>query len=117
MHAAGIVADHPAQSVVIVRRRVGTEGQVKFLGGIAQIVEHHAGLDPGGAVLRVDGQDVVQVFAVVDDDSGVAALAGEAGAAAARQHRRAVFPAQRHRRDHVLHAARHHDADRHLAVV
>ena len=83
MHAAGIVADHAAQGVVVMGRRVGAKGQVIILGRVAQIVEDGAGFDPGAARVRVDRQDMVQVFRIVDDDCGVAALAGKAGAAAA----------------------------------
>ena len=47
----------------------------------------------------------------------VAALAGEARAAAARQDRRAVRAADGDGRDHVVDVARDDDADRHLAIV
>jgi hypothetical protein len=117
MHAAGIVADHAAQRVVVVGRRIGAKRQVIFLGGVAQIVEDAARLDPGGARVRLDRQDMVQVFRIIGDDRGVAALAGKARAAAARQKRSAVFTAQPHRRDDVLDALRHDDSDRYLPVV
>ena len=44
--AAGVVADHPAQRVVRVRRGVGGEGQVVPLGLGAEDVEHRPRLDP-----------------------------------------------------------------------
>ncbi len=60
---------------------------------------------------------LVQVLGPVDHDGDVAAAAGQAGAAAAREERRAMSPADRDRLDHIVDVPRDHDADRHLAVV
>ena len=67
--------------------------------------------------LRVDLEDAVEVLREVDHDSDVAALPGEARAAAAREHRRTVLAARRDGRDDVVDGARDDDADRHLPVV
>ena len=75
-----------------------------------------ARLDPGQPPLGVDLEDAVEVLREVDHDGDVAALAGEAGAAAARRSGapcRGRLPPSRH----VLHASRDDDADRDLAVV
>ena len=66
-----------------------------FVGLVAQVVEDAARLDAGDAALGVDLENAVQVFREIDHDGGVAALAGEARAAAARQDRRVVAPADR----------------------
>ena len=57
MHTAGVVADHAADGATVMARGIGPEGQMMFLGGVAEIVEHHAGLDPRNAPLRIDLQD------------------------------------------------------------
>ena len=88
-----------------------------LLGGITQMVEHATGLDAGEPVDRVDGNDAVQIFRIIDQHRDVAALPGEAGTAAARDDRRAEAAAELEGRDDVVNAARHHNADRHLPVV
>ena len=40
MHAAGIIADHAAQRVVAMCRRIGCEGQMMFFRRVPQVVEH-----------------------------------------------------------------------------
>ncbi len=45
MGAAGIVADHAAECVVVVRGGVGAERQMMLLRFLAQPVEHNAGLN------------------------------------------------------------------------
>ena len=45
MHAAGIVAEHAAERVVIVGGGIGAEGQMVLLGCVPQRVEHAARLD------------------------------------------------------------------------
>jgi hypothetical protein len=117
MDAAGIVADHAAERVVVVRRRIGAEGEMVRLGGVSQIVEYDARLDPGEPLRGVDGQDMVEVFGVVDDHRSVAALARQARAAAARQEGRAMLAAERHGGEDIPDAARDDDTDRHLSVV
>ena len=54
MDAARIVADHAAERVVIVGRRIRSEGQVVLFGGVAQPIENAAGLDARQPRLRVE---------------------------------------------------------------
>ncbi len=117
VHAAGVVADHPAQRVVRMRRRVRRERQVVALRGVAQVVEHDARLDARRPRDGIERDDAVQVFREVDDDRDVAALPGEARAAAAREHRRTSLAAGGQRLRHVVDRARNDDTDRHLAIV
>jgi hypothetical protein len=51
-----------------------------------QVVQHHAGLHRGGALLGVEVTARAQVLAVVDHQRRAGGLAALAGAAAARQH-------------------------------
>ena len=89
MRAAGIVADHPAERVVIVRGRVGPERQLMAFRFLAQPVEHDAGLDARCLGLRIEIDQFVQVFREIEHDRDIAALPGETCSAAARQQRRA----------------------------
>ena len=90
VRAAGIVSDHPAERVVIVRGGVGAESQMMAFGFVAQPVEHDAGLDARCLGLRIEIDQLVQIFREIENDRDIAALAREAGAAAARKQRRAV---------------------------
>src|SRR5207247_5138473 len=82
-----------------------------------QVVEYGPRLDAAAAALRVHLQDAVQVLRGVDHHRHVAALSGQAGAAATRQHGRAVPAADGHGLDDLVDRARDHYADRDLAVV
>ena len=113
---ARVVADHPAEGAAVVRGRVGAERQPVRRGGVAHGVADHARLDAGGARVRVDLQDPVDVHEV-QDDGGVHRLAGDRGPRAHRQHGHVVRPAHRQRRLDVRDVARAHDADRDAAVV
>ena len=84
---------------------------------VAQRVEHDARLHAREPLARVQLEDLVHVLREIEHDRDVAALPGEAGAGAARQHGRAVLPARRDRRDHIVGIARNHEADGDLAVV
>ena len=46
VHAARVVADHSAEGIAIVRRRIRSEREVPFLGPIAKVVVHATGLHP-----------------------------------------------------------------------
>jgi hypothetical protein len=96
---------------------VGPEGQAVDLGGVAEPVDHHAGLDPGEAAVGVDLQDAVHVPGHVEDHGDVAGLPGQARAGAAAEQRRAELPAGGHRGLHVVGVGREDDPDRHLPVV
>src|SRR5207244_1666026 len=117
-HAARVGADHPAERAVLVRRRVGTEGQaVPPLRLLAEVVEHHARLHARQAPFGIDLDDAVQVLRAIDDDRDIRALAGEARTAAARQHGAVVLAAHRNGRLDVLDRPGEDDADRNVAVV
>jgi hypothetical protein len=83
--AATVVADHAAEGAAGVRRGVGGVGQVVELGGLAQAVEDDARLDARQLGGGVDGGEAVHVAGEVEDHGDVGALAGQAGARAARQ--------------------------------
>ncbi|MNX88355.1 hypothetical protein D3C86_1203230 [compost metagenome] len=115
--AARVVADHPAEGAVGVGGRVGPEGEPVTLGGIPQVVQDDPGLHvraPGGGVQR---EQAVHVLREVDHDRHVAALAREAGAAAAPDHGHAEAPAEREGLHHVLDVAGDDEPDGHLAIV
>jgi len=117
MHPARVVAEHAAERAVIVGRRIGTERQAVRLRGIAQGIEDDAGLDAGKPPHRIHVEDTVVILRHVDDDGLVAALAGEAGAAAARQHRRAMPPAHLNGCDYIVRVTRDDHADRDLPII
>src|SRR3984957_6152773 len=77
MHAAGVIADHAAQSAAVVTGGVGPEGEVMLLGGGAKIVENHAGLHASDAAGRVDLNNPRHIFREIEDDCYIAALAGQ----------------------------------------
>lgn len=54
MDAAGIVANHAAESAAGVGGGVGRVGEVVELGGVAEAVKDEAGLDDGKARCRVE---------------------------------------------------------------
>jgi hypothetical protein len=74
-----------------------------------ELVEHDPRLDDAGSCLDIDTQQMVAVLRPIDDDRGVRALPGEAGASAAREDRHVVLPADRDRLNRRVHCARHHD--------
>ena len=117
MHAAGVVADHAAQGATVVARGIGPEGQMMLLGGIAEIVEHYAWLDPGNAPLRIDFQDLIHVLGEIHDDGNVAALAGQRSAATAAKDRSAVLARQSDRRNDVIDVTRKNYSDGNLAII
>ena len=117
MDAAAVVPDHATQRVVIVRCGIGAEGQPVRRGGVAQSVEDAAGLDPREPVFRIDLEDAVEIARKIDAERGVAALAGEAGPAAASDDRRIMLSSDPYRLNHLVTAARIDQTDRHLAVV
>ena len=73
--------------------------------------------EPPPSAFRVDAPNRIQVLGEVEHQRVVAGLSGQRGAAAARQDRQLVVARQRHRGDDVALVARHHDAERHPAIV
>jgi hypothetical protein len=114
---AGVVADHAAERAAAVSCRVGSEGELVLFGFVAKGVEDDAGLDAGAARGGVEVENRGHVAGEVDDDSHVAALAGEAGAAATRKNGRAKLAAGGDGGDDVGGVARQDEADWDLAVV
>ncbi len=117
MCAARVVADHSAEGVARVRGGIGAEGEAVLECRHAQHVEVAPRLDAGGARHRIDREDAIEVLGAVDDHRGVARLAGERGAAAARGDRHAVAAADLDGANHVFGVARQNDADRDVPVV
>ena len=117
MHAAGVIADHPAKIAVLMRGRIRTKRQVVLIGTIAQVVQRHSRLHPRILFLRIDLQNLVQVLGEINHNGNIAALPGKACAAAPGQNRRAIFAGQRHRLNYILDCFRNDHADGHLAVV
>ena len=117
MYAARIVADHSAQSAPGVRRGIRTKGEVIFLCGIPQVVANDAGLNASDPARRIDFDQVVHVFGKIEQDSHVAALAGETRAATSRKNGSAKGSAKRDRFLDILRIARNDHADRRLTVI
>ena len=84
---------------------------------ISQSIQHNSGLHTGKSLLRIEFQNVVHVFAEVENYGDVAALPCEACAGAARQNWRAEFSARLHGRDHILLISRQHQTDRDLPII
>jgi hypothetical protein len=114
--AAGVVADHPAEGAVGVGRGVGREGEAVDLGGIAELIADHAGLDSRCPGLCIDLHDPVQILRKVEDDGDIAGLPGEARPAAAAEDRDPAAVAGGHGGDDVVYIMRDDHADRDLAV-
>ena len=115
--AAGVVADHAADGAAAVGGGVGGKGEVEFFGGVANAIEHDAGLDFDCAILHVDLAHAVHVFGEVEDDGGVAALACEGGAASTGKDGRVEAAAECDGGDDVGFVAWDDDADGNVAVV
>src|ERR1700678_1009482 len=88
-----------------------------FFGGIAEIVEDHAGLHASNAADGIDLEDPRHVPGEIEDDGNVAALAGERGASATAEQRRSELAAERYGGENVVDVAGKNHADGNLAVV
>src|SRR5690242_14523637 len=93
MDAAAVVADHSAERIVVVGRRVGAEGQLMLFGGLAQMIEDAPWLDARGLFTGVDLDDLIHEAREVEDNGDVHRLAGNSSAAASRDDRDVVAPA------------------------
>ena len=82
----------------------GPDAAVLARGG-AQVVEDAARLHARDPPVRVGLEDAAEVLRAVDQDRRVAALAGEAGAAAAQDDRRVVLAADTVDLDELVHVA------------
>jgi hypothetical protein len=88
-----------------------------FFGRIPEPVKHDARLNPGKFPIRIQFKDSVHVLREINDHRHIAALAGQAGAASAREYGRTQFPARRHSRDDVRFIARQDQPNGRLPVV
>src|SRR5262249_13020503 len=100
-----------------MRRWIRAKGKVELVGALAQMVEHDSRLYPGVPIPRVDLDDLVEIFGEIDDHRNVAGLPRQAGAAAARQDRRAVLPGQCHGLNNVIDRAWDNNTDGRLSIV
>jgi hypothetical protein len=102
MDSARVVADHAADSAVLVRRRIGSERQSIMGRRSAQRIERRAWLDARAPTIGIDFEDAVHVFRKVEYDARVAALAGQTRPAASTENRRTVGAARFERVHHIF---------------
>src|ERR1051326_2067598 len=117
MHAAGIVADHSAKVAVFMRGRIRTKSEIEFVGAVAKLIEYAAGLHPRIFFLRIDLNNLVQVFGEINDHGDVAGLPAEAGAATAWKQRCFVLASDGNGLNNFFYRFRNYYADGNLAVV
>ncbi len=117
MHAAGIIAHHPAKSAAAMCGRVGAKCQFVLFRLLAQDVEHHARLYSRKPSFRVDPENFVVVLGHVHDYRDIACLSGKACASAAGDNRCAELSAGRDSVYYVLPGFGYHHPDRYLPVI
>src|SRR5580765_201822 len=117
VNAAGVVADHAAEVAIFVGGRIRAKGEVMLVGAITKLIKHEAGLYPRIFFRRIKLGDLVEVFREINDDGGVAALSGKAGAASATQQRSAVLARDGDGLNHFFNGLWNHHADGNLAIV
>src|SRR5437763_7117909 len=117
MHAAGIIADHSAESTPGVRGWVRPKREMKFLRRIAKVVANDARLNTSDPPLRINLHQLVHVFGEIEKDRNIAALAGKTRAAATREDWRAKFSAEHERFLDVFTFARNDDSDGKLPII
>ena len=100
-----------------MRGRIRAKGEIEFIGAIAQLIQHAAGLHPRVFLLRIDLNNLVQVLGEIHDHGDVAGLSAEAGAAAARQQRRVMLAGQSHRLDYFFDCFGNYNADWDLTII
>src|SRR6185312_271459 len=111
-----VIADHAAQRAVLVRGRIGPDRQMMLFRFVAKGVEDQARLHPGVFPLRVDFENLIQIFRKINDNRRVAALPGQTGPATPAQNGRIELAAQRNGSDYVFIRSRYDHADGHLPV-
>src|SRR5215469_11442652 len=74
MSTARVVSDHSAQRTMIVRRWIGTESQMIFLGCLAEMVQYQAGLNGSLTCRRIKCNDAIKVFREIDHHRNVGGL-------------------------------------------
>jgi len=117
VHAAGIVANHPAERAAVVSGRIGREGQMMLFGFGAEVIQDYPWLNPGDAALGIDFEDARHVLREIEHDRYIAALTRERSACATGQQRGAMFAAENNRGENVFRVTRDDDPDGDLTVV
>src|SRR5579885_3603223 len=102
---------------MVVRRWIGAISQLPLVRFFAKRIQDDSRLHAGVLFKWIELEDLIQVFREVDDYSGVAALARQAGAPAAPEYRRSELAACGKRLDNILIRFRYDNADRDLAIV
>src|SRR5690349_12835639 len=117
MNATGVIANHAAERVSAMSRRIGAERESVFCRCVSQLIEHDARLYARISLLWIQLYDVVHVLREVEHDGYVDRLAGDTGASASGNNRRAMAPAHRRSLDHVASIGGEHNTDRRHPVV
>ena len=86
MRTASVVADHAAQCGAVLGGGVGPEPETKRGAGHLKVGHDYARLDPRGACLGVDVEDLVHVAGKIDNKTGPDGVTGHRGACPARGH-------------------------------
>jgi hypothetical protein len=115
--SAGVVADHAADGAAVVTGGIGSEGEVMFFGGVAQLVENDSGLHASDAASGIDLEDRGHVLGKIEDDGDVAALAGERRSSATTEQRRAKVATDGNSGENILSVAGNDYANGNLAIV
>jgi hypothetical protein len=85
--------------------------------GVAQMVEHNAGLHAGDTAYGIDLEDLSHVLCEVEDDRDIAALSRERSASSAAENGSTEIAADGKRGENVVGIVREHDPNRNLAIV
>ena len=110
--AARVVGHHAAHGGAARRRHIGREPQLMRPQRRVELVEHHPGLDPRPALVRIDLENAIQVLRRVEHQSGADRLPGLRRAAAARGDRHAVAGGDLDGADHRLRRSWYHHPQR-----
>ncbi len=96
---------------------IGAEGQMEFLGGIAQMIKDDAGLNASDSAVWIDLQNSGHVLGKIEDHGDIAALASQRSAAATGKNGCAKFPRDGNRGAYIVYAARNYDSEWNLAII
>jgi hypothetical protein len=88
-----------------------------LLGGVTQIIEHHARFHPSGFRLRIQLENPIEILREIDHHRDVATLTAQASAAPATQDGHVELTTHGDGRDDVFDCAWNYDADRYLTIV
>ena len=100
-----------------MRRRIRAKREMMLLSGVPEMIKHDPRLHPRALAHGVKFENVLQVFGEIHHHGDIAALPGQARAAAARQHGRAITARRSDRRNDILDSSRNHHAKGRLAIV